>query len=162
MPNPAVNLVLRSATATDVPLILAFIRDLASYEQLMSDCHANEERVRATLFAEKPSAECLLAFADGEPAGFAVHFTNYSTFLAKSGLYLEDLYVKPSYRKRGIGRALFLHLAKLANDRGCGRFEWTVLDWNEPAIEFYQSMGARMMDEWRIFRLTGPALAKYA
>lgn len=156
------QLSLRSATVADVPLVLSFIRDLAAYEQLMSECHATEEQVRATLFGEKPAAECLLAFADSEAAGFAVHFTNYSTFLSRPGLYLEDLYVKPPYRKRGIGRALFLHLAKLANQRGCGRFEWTVLDWNEPAIEFYQSLGARMMDEWRIFRLTGPALEKYA
>ena len=156
------NLTLRSATSDDVSVIVAFIRDLAKYEQLSSECHATEEQVKATLFAERPSAECVLALADGEPAGFVVFFSNYSTFLARPGLYVEDLFVKPTFRKRGIGRALFLHLAKLANERKCGRMEWAVLDWNEPAIEFYHTLGAHELSDWRIFRLTGAALAKYA
>lgn len=156
------NLNLRAATSEDTALILGFIRDLAKYEQLSSECHATEEQIRATLFGERPSAECLLAFVDGEAAGFAVFFSNYSTFLARPGLYLEDLFVRPTFRKRGVGRALILHLAKVANQRSCGRMEWTVLDWNEPAIEFYRSLGAQEMEEWRIFRLTGPALAQYA
>lgn len=156
------NLTLRGANASDAALIVGFIRDLAKYEQLSSECHATEEQVRATLFGERAVAECLLAFADEEAAGFAVFFSNYSTFLARPGLYLEDLYVKPAFRKKGIGRALILHLAQLANERKCGRMEWTVLDWNEPAIEFYRSLGAQQLDEWRIFRLTGPALEQYA
>jgi GNAT superfamily N-acetyltransferase len=158
----AMNLTLRPATPDDAAIVLSFIRDLATYEQLMSECEATEDRVRATLLNKTSSAECVLAYADQEPAGFAVYFTNYSTFLAKPGLYLEDLFVKPAFRKQGIGRAILLHLAKLANQRGCGRMEWSVLDWNEPAIEFYQSLGARQMDEWRIFRLTGAELAKFA
>lgn len=156
------NLILRAATEADAALVLSFIRDLAKYEQLSSECLATEEAVRATLLAAQPAAECLLAFADGEPAGFAVYFSNYSTFLARPGLYIEDLFVRPAFRKRGIGRALILHLAKLANARKCGRMEWSVLDWNEPAIEFYRKIGAQQLDEWRIFRLTGPALAKYS
>lgn len=156
------NLTLRAATLNDTALILAFIRDLAKYEQLSSECHATEEQIRATLFGEHPAAECLLAFADQEPAGFAVFFSNYSSFLSRPGLYLEDLFVKPAFRKRGIGRALILHLAKLANARKCGRMEWTVLDWNEPAIEFYRSLGAQQLEEWRIFRLTGPSLEQYS
>jgi len=155
------NLTLRGAAPTDASLIVAFIRDLAKYEQLSSECSATEEQVLATLFAERPAAECILAFADEEPAGFVVFFSNYSTFLARPGLYLEDLFVKPAFRKKGIGKALILHLAKLANERNCGRMEWTVLDWNEPAIEFYRSLGAQEMGEWRIFRLSGPALAQY-
>lgn len=156
------NLTLRAATINDSALILNFVRDLAKYEQLSSECHATEEQIRATLFGETPRAECVLAFADNEPAGFAVFFSNYSTFLARPGLYVEDLFVKPAFRKRGVGRALIQHLAKLANDRKCGRMEWTVLEWNEPAIEFYRRMGAQQMEEWRIFRLAGPALAKYS
>lgn len=153
---------IRSATPADVPLILAFIRGLADYEKLGHEVEATEERLHATLFGAKPAAECLLAFAEGEPAGFAIHFTNYSTFLAKPGLYLEDLFVKPEFRGQGIGKALLLHCAKLANERGCGRMEWTVLDWNEPAIAFYESLGARRMREWQICRLTGEGLARYA
>jgi GNAT superfamily N-acetyltransferase len=156
------NVSIRAATATDTPLVLAFIRDLAKYEQLSSECHATEEQVRQTLFSDRPAAECLLAYVDNEPAGFAVFYTNYSTFLARPGLYVEDLFVKPTFRKRGVGRALMHHIAKLANQRKCGRMEWTVLDWNEPAIEFYRGLGAQPLEEWRIFRLTGSALAQYA
>lgn len=156
---------LRSATAADVPLILEFIRALADYEKLTHEVEATEEKLRATLFGEKPAAECILAFADDAnqtPAGFALFFTNYSTFLAKPGLYLEDLFVKPEFRGRGIGKALLLHVAKLANQRGCGRMEWTVLDWNQPAIHLYESLGARRLREWQICRLTGAALQQYA
>jgi GNAT superfamily N-acetyltransferase len=162
--NAAVmSLAIRSATAADVPLILSFIRALAEYEKLTHEVEATEGKLRATLFPEsgRGAAECAIAFASGEPAGFALFFSNYSTFLAKPGLYLEDLFVKPELRGRGIGKALLLHLAKLANTRGCGRMEWSVLDWNEPAIAFYESIGARRMREWQICRLTGPALAQY-
>lgn len=154
---------IRLAVAADVPLILTFIRGLADYEKLTHEVEATEEKLRATLFPVhgRPSAECVIAEQDGEPAGFALFFTNYSTFLAKPGLYLEDLFVFPHLRGRGIGKALLLHLAKLANARGCGRMEWTVLDWNEPAIAFYESIGAKRMREWQICRLTGEALTQY-
>jgi GNAT superfamily N-acetyltransferase len=155
---------IHAATAADVPLILRFIRDLAAYEQLLPEVKATEERLRATLFPRHgpPAAECLLAFCDDQPAGFAVFFPNYSTFLARPGLYLEDLFVEPALRGRGIGRALWQHCARLANDGGCGRMEWAVLDWNEPARDFYRKLGAIEMSQWRICRLTGPALARYA
>ncbi len=153
---------IRAATAADLPLILEFIRDLAAYERLLHEVEATEEKLRATLFGARPAAECLLAFTDqGTPAGFAVFFTNYSTFLAKPGIYLEDLFVKPEHRGHGLGKALLLHLAKLANDRGCGRMEWAVLDWNQPAIEFYESLGAERKMDWTICRLTGDRLARY-
>ena len=156
-------MLLRSATPADVPLILEFIRDLATYEKLLPEVEATEEKLCATLFGERPAAECVLAFAaGGEPAGFAIHFTNYSTFLAKPGLYLEDLFVKPAFRGHGIGKALLLHLARLANQRGCGRMEWAVLDWNKPAIDFYESLGAERKHDWTICRLSGERLARLA
>jgi GNAT superfamily N-acetyltransferase len=155
---------IRPATAADVSLILQFIRDLAAYDKLLPEIEATEERLRATLFpAEgRPAAECLLAFWDDRPAGFAVFFQNYSTFLARPGLYLEDLFVEPALRGRGIGRALWRHCAKLAQARGCGRMEWAVLEWNQPARDFYRKLGAVEMDAWRICRLAGPALARHA
>lgn len=155
---------IRSATAADVPLILQFIRDLAAYEKLLPEVEATEERLRATLFPAtgRPVAECLLAFWQDEPAGFAVVFHNYSTFLARPGLYLEDLFVPPARRGQGIGQALFRRCAQLAHARGCGRMEWAVLDWNEPAKGFYRSLGAVEMSDWRICRLVGPALARFA
>lgn len=157
------SLQIRPATVEDTPLILRFIRDLAEYEKLTHEVEATEERLRATLFPaeSRPLAECFLAFAGNEPAGFAIFFTNYSTFLAKPGLYLEDLFIRPEFRGRGIGKGLLLHLAKLANARGCGRMEWTVLDWNQPAIDFYESLGAVRKKEWQICRLTGDALEQY-
>jgi GNAT superfamily N-acetyltransferase len=161
---PAMPFHLRPATAADVPLILQLVRDLAAYEKLSHEVEATEEKLRAALFpASGPAtAECLLAFAeDNAPAGFAVYFTNYSTFLAQPGLYLEDLFVRPGFRGRGIGKALLLHVARLANQRGCGRMEWTVLDWNETALAFYQKLGATVRPDWRICRLTGPALERY-
>ncbi len=155
---------IRPATADDLAQILAFIRALADYEKLSGEVTADEAQLRATLFPTTgaPVAHGVLAFADGAPAGFAIYFFNYSTFLAQPGLYLEDLFVKPEFRGQGIGKALLLHLAKSANARGCGRMEWSVLDWNQPAIEFYESLGARRMKEWQICRLTGPALTQYA
>lgn len=156
-------LLIRPATANDTALILEFIRGLAAYEKLLDQVTATTDQLRATLFPVngRPAAECVLAFEDDHPAGFALFFTNYSTFLAKPGLYLEDLFVQPERRGRGIGKALLLHLAKLANTRGYGRMEWSVLDWNQPAIEFYESIGARRLREWQICRLTGAALEQY-
>ncbi len=155
---------IRAANAADIPLIFSFIRGLAEYENLGDTVTASPERLQATLFpAEgRPAAECVLAFQDEAPAGFAVYFTNYSTFLAQPGLYLEDLFVRPEWRGRGIGKSLLLHLARLANARGYGRMEWTVLDWNESAIAFYEALGARRMQEWQLCRLTGAALAQHA
>src|SRR3954469_23250583 len=154
--------VLRSATAADVPLILELIRSLAEYEKLAHEVVATEETLRRTLFGPTPAAQVVIAEVDARPAGFALYFFNYSTFLAKPGLYLEDLFVKPEFRGAGTGKALLLHLAKLANARGCGRMEWSVLDWNQPAIDFYEALGARRMKEWQICRLTGAALQQYA
>ena len=153
---------IRPAEAADVPLILAFIRGLAAYEKLLPEVTATEEKLRATLFGPQPAAECVLAFADGVPAGFAIFFTNYSTFLAQPGLYLEDLFVTPEFRGQGLGKALLLHLARLANQRGCGRMEWNVLDWNQPAIDFYEALGAERKTDWTLCRLTGDRLAQYA
>lgn len=154
---------IRPAVAADAPLILTFIRGLAEYEKLTHEVVATEEKLRTTLFPadHPPAAECRIADLDGAPAGFALFFTNYSTFLALPGLYLEDLFVLPALRGRGVGKALLLHLAQLANARGYGRMEWSVLDWNEPAIAFYESIGAVRKTEWQICRLTGPALAQY-
>ena len=158
------TLLIRPATDADVPLILQLVRDLAAFENLTHEVEATGEKLRTALFPAdgRPTAECLLAFTgDNTPAGFAVYFTNYSTFLAKPGLYLEDLFVRPEFRQRGIGKALLLHVARLANQRGCGRMEWTVLDWNESAQSFYKKLGATVRPDWRICRLTGAALAKY-
>jgi len=152
---------IRPAVRADTALIADFIRSLAAYERLSHEVEATPERLEATLFADPPAAHCVLAFAGAEPAGFAIYFFNYSTFLAKPGLYLEDLFVKPDHRGRGIGRALLLHLAGIARERGCGRMEWAVLDWNSPAIGFYQSIGARFMDDWKICRLAGRSLENF-
>jgi GNAT superfamily N-acetyltransferase len=156
---------IRAAGPADVPLILHLITALAEYEKLSSAVEATEAKLAASLFPAgqaAPAAHCILAEVDGAVAGFALYFFNYSTFLARPGLYLEDLFVKPEVRSRGLGKALLLHLAKIANQRGCGRMEWCVLDWNQPAIEFYESLGARRMKEWQVCRLTGAALAQYA
>jgi GNAT superfamily N-acetyltransferase len=156
---------IRSAQPGDLPAILALIRALADYEKLGHEVVASEARLGQSLFPAgpgKPDAFCVIADVDGTPAGFALYFFNFSTFLAQPGLYLEDLFVQPEFRGRGIGKALLLHLAKLANQRGCGRMEWCVLDWNRPAIEFYESLGAKRMKEWQVCRLTGPALQQYA
>lgn len=152
--------VIRSATKADIPVILGFIRALAEYEKLLDEVTASEEALTATLFGSLPRAEVILVEVVGKPVGFALFFHNYSTFLAKPGLYLEDLFVLPEYRGAGHGKALLLHLGRLAVDRGCGRFEWSVLDWNEPSIQFYRSLGAVPMSDWTIFRLTGDSLER--
>lgn len=159
---PDSGLRIAPATAADVPLILEFIRGLAEYERLAHACVATEERLRRTLFGPTPRAEVIIARLDGDPVGFALFFHNYSTFLAQPGIYLEDLFVRPEARGRGVGRALLAHLARLARARDCGRLEWAVLDWNNSAIGFYRGLGAAMMDDWRIFRLTGEPLARLA
>ena len=144
---------IRAATRDDVPVILQLIRDLATYERAPDEVTATEEQLAKVLFGERPAAEVLLAFENEAPIGFAVFFHNFSTWLARPGLYLEDLFVKPEARGKGYGRALLVHLAKIARDRGCGRMEWAVLDWNESAIQFYRALGALPMDEWTVFRL---------
>jgi GNAT superfamily N-acetyltransferase len=150
------------ATERDIPIILQMIRDLAEYERMSDEVVATPEGIRESLFGPRPEAEVIIASADGRPAGFALFFHNYSTFLGRRGLYLEDLFVKPAFRGRGIGKRLLAELARIAVDRGCGRFEWTVLDWNEPAIGFYKSLGAQSMDAWKIMRVTGDALTRLA
>ncbi|AHG89099.1 GCN5-related N-acetyltransferase [Gemmatirosa kalamazoonensis] len=145
-----------------MPLIVRFIRGLAEYERLLHECEATEEKIRASLFGPRPDAEVVIAEVDGEPAGFALFFHNYSTFLAQRGLYLEDLFVLPDHRGRGVGHALLEHLARLAVARECGRLEWWVLDWNEPAIRFYRSIGAVPMDQWTVQRVSGDALHRLA
>jgi GNAT superfamily N-acetyltransferase len=150
------------ATERDVPLILELINGLAVYEKLAHEVTATEAGLRETLFGARPAAEVIIAYAGETPAGFALFFPNYSTFLGKPGLYLEDLFVRPEYRGQGLGVALMKRLAAIALERGCGRFEWSVLDWNEPAIGFYKGLGARLMDGWSIVRMTGDALTKLA
>jgi GNAT superfamily N-acetyltransferase len=156
---PTDELDLRSAVPADVPLILRFIRELAAYERLEHEVVADEAGLATALFGPRPYAEVVLAEAGGEPAGFALFFHNFSTFVGRPGIYLEDLYVRPAMRGRGVGARLLAHLAALAVERGCGRLEWAVLDWNEPAIGFYRRLGARPMDEWTVFRLEGEALS---
>ena len=151
-----------AATEADVPLILTLVKALAEYERLSGDVVADEAKVRASLFGPTPSAEVVIARAGAEPVGFAIWFHNYSTFLGRRGLYLEDLFVTPEWRGRGIGRALLAHLARVAVARNCGRMEWSVLNWNEPAIGFYRSIGARPMNDWTVYRLTGDALTRLA
>lgn len=153
---------IRAAAERDVPLILQFIRDLAEYERLAHMVVCTEEQLRTVLFGERRYAEVILGEEDGVPAGFALFFHNFSTFLGRPGIYLEDLFVKPEMRGRGYGKALLARLARIAQERKCGRVEWAVLDWNEPSIKFYESLGARPLDEWRIFRLTGEALKTLA
>ncbi len=154
------EVMLRFATEEDVPLILRFIRELAEYERLAHACVATEEMVRETLFGAKPYAEVIIAEHEGEPAGFALFFHNYSTFLARPGIYLEDLYVRPELRGYGIGKALLARLASIARERDCGRLEWAVLNWNKSAIQFYRSLGALPQDQWTVYRVTGEALER--
>ena len=153
---------IRAAAEADVPLILQFIRDLAEYERLAHRVVATEESLRRSLFGSPRFAEVIIGEEDGAPVGFALFFHNYSTFLAQPGIYLEDLFVKPDARGRGYGKALLARLAQLARERGCGRVEWAVLDWNTPSIDFYKALGALSMDEWTVFRLTGEALEQLA
>lgn len=156
------NVSIQSASPADVPQILAMIQGLAEYEKLSHICTATVEQLHGTLFGGRPAAEVLLAREGEECVGFALFFPNFSTFLAKPGLYLEDLYVMPEARGRGIGFSLLRELARIARDRGYGRVEWSVLDWNEPAIGFYKKLGAVPMDEWTTFRLTGDAMGALA
>jgi GNAT superfamily N-acetyltransferase len=161
-PPNADTLLIRPAGRPDVPLILSFIRELAEYERLTHAVSATQEQLEHALFGPRPAAEVLIASLGDTPAGFALFFHNFSTFLAKPGIYLEDLFVRPAMRGKGIGRKLLAQLAKIACERDCGRVEWAVLDWNEPAIGFYKSLGANPMLDWRIFRLTGEPLKKLA
>ena len=156
------NFAIRPATVTDVPVILELIRALATYERAPNDVTATEDGLTEVLFGEKPAAEVLLAFENETAVGFAVFFHNFSTWLGRPGLYLEDLFVRPEDRGKGYGRALLIQLAKIARDRGCGRMEWAVLDWNEPAIQFYLKLSAKPMHEWTVFRLTRDEIAKLA
>ena len=156
------NFLIRPATSGDVPVILELIRALATYERAPNDVTATENELVEVLFDEKPSAEVLLAFENETAVGFAVFFHNFSTWLGRPGLYLEDLFVRPEHRGKGYGRALLIYLAKIARERGCGRMEWAVLDWNKPAIEFYRKLGAKPLDEWTVFRLTRDGIAKLA
>lgn len=156
------HFVIQPATEEDVPLILRLIRELAEYERAPNDAVATEAQLREVFFGEKPAAEVLLAFEDKEPVGFAVYFFNFSTWLGRPGLYLEDLFVRPELRGKGYGRALLERLARIAHERGCGRMEWAVLDWNEPAIQFYKKLGAKPMEEWTVFRLTREGIAALA
>ena len=153
---------IRPARVQDVPTILDLIRDLATYERAPNEVTATEEQLVDVLFGERPAAEVLLVFEGKLSVGFAVYFYNFSTWLGRPGLYLEDLFVKPEKRGKGYGRALLVELAKIARDRGCGRMEWAVLNWNEPAIKFYQALGAKPMNEWTVFRLTREEIAKLA
>ena len=159
---PSMTIRIERATERDVPVILQMIRDLAEYERMSDQVVATETGLRESLFSGQRDAEVLLAYADDKPAGFALFFHNFSTFVGRKGLYLEDLFVKPELRGAGIGKRLLVELARIAIERRCGRFEWSVLDWNEPAIGFYRKLGAVPMNEWTIFRVTGDALARLA
>lgn len=151
---------IRAATSNDVPVILSFIRGLAKYEKL--ECVATENSLQETLFGERRYAEVLIGSLDEAPAGFALFFHNYSTFLAKPGIYLEDLFVEPAYRCKGVGRGLLNQLIKIARDRNCGRLEWSVLDWNTPAINFYKRIGASILPQWHICRMTREQIDRLA
>jgi GNAT superfamily N-acetyltransferase len=153
---------LRPAAPADVPVIRHLIRELAEYERLLPEAVVTEADLRASLFGPRPFAEVLLAETGPNVAGFALFFHNYSTFLGKPGLYLEDLYVRPEFRRRGLGTMFFRRLAALAIERGCGRMEWSVLDWNEPALRFYRKIGASAMSDWTVQRLSGDALCRLA
>ena len=159
-PNPPFTI--RPAREADVPVILELIRELATYEKLLHEVTATEAGLRQRLFGPRPFAETLLAEADGQAVGFALFFHNFSTFLGKPGIYLEDIFVRPAFRGRGIGTAFFHELARLAVERECGRLEWAVLNWNEPALAFYRRLGARAMSEWTVERLTGDGILRLA
>ena len=156
------NFEICDATIADVPIILQLIRDLATYERAPNDVIATEKSLHEVLFGAEPAAKVVIAFENTEPVGFAVYFFNFSTWLGRPGLYLEDLFVKPEMRGRGYGRALLVHLAKIARDHNCGRMEWAVLTWNEPAIQFYKKLGAVPQEDWRVFRLTSDRIAELA
>ena len=155
-------LTITPASERDVPLVLSFIRKLAEYEKLSDQMVATEELLREGLFGPHRVAEVVLAYLAGEPVGFALYFHNFSTFVGRPGIYLEDLFVEPAHRGKGVGKALLIHVAKIAVERGCGRFDWAVLDWNTPSIDFYKSLGAVPLDDWTLFRLTGDTLHQVA
>jgi GNAT superfamily N-acetyltransferase len=156
------HLSVRGVREDEIELVLAFIRELADYERLAHEVRATADDIRAALFGPRPYAEAVIGCVDGEACGFALFFHNFSTFVGKPGLYLEDLYVRPAARGRGLGSYLLAWLARLALERGCGRFEWAVLDWNEPALKVYRSLGARAADDWTLHRVTGEALLQLA
>ena len=156
------SLAIRAARPDDSALIFALVRELADYEKLSGEVDATPERIAAALFAPEPRLFCDIAEWSGAPAGFAVWFLNFSTFRGRHGIYVEDIFVRPAFRGRGIGKALMARLAKRCVDKGWARFEWAVLDWNKPSIDFYRSIGAQVMNEWRICRLSGPALQAFA
>jgi len=153
---------IRPATEADVPVILSFVKQLAEYEKLAHEAVATDAAIRDTLFGNRRVAEVAIGYFEAKPVGFVLFFYNYSTFLGRPGLYIEDLFVEEAYRRRGFGRALLLHVARLAQERGCGRLEWSVLDWNEPAIEFYKKLGAVPMSDWTVYRITGDSLRRLA
>ena len=156
------NFKICDATVADIPIILQLIRDLATYERAPDHVVATEKGLHEVLFGAEPAAKVVIAFENTEPVGFAIYFFNFSTWLGRPGLYLEDLFVKPEVRGRGYGRALLVHLAKIARDHNCGRMEWAVLTWNEPAIQFYNKLGAGSLDDWRVFRLTSDGIGRLA
>ncbi len=160
--NAAAGIEIAPAEPADVPLILMFISELAEYERLAGEVVADERALRHALFGPHPAAYAVIARSGGEPAGFALYFHNFSTFLGKHGLYLEDLFVRPAFRGRAIGKALLAHLARIALERDCGRFEWAVLDWNRPARDFYEALGAQANPTWLGYRITGEALERLA
>jgi GNAT superfamily N-acetyltransferase len=162
MPNPQTSIRIEPAVKSQAPLILYFIRQLAEYEKLLDKVAADEARIEESLFGEKPCAEVLIAYLGDQPAGFAIYFSTYSTFLGQPGIYLEDLFVEPKFRGFGVGKALLVHLAKLTRERGGARLEWSVLNWNEPAIQFYKGLGATAQDAWTMYRVTGENLEKLA
>jgi GNAT superfamily N-acetyltransferase len=162
MPDNNPSITLRPAEVRDAGVILSFITELAAYEKLSHEVVATEDAIREHLFCERPVVEAIIAEYDDVPAGFALFFHSFSTFLGRTGIYLEDLYVTVDLRGKGIGKALLKRLAEIATERGCGRVEWAVLDWNEPAIQFYQSIGAAPMAEWQTYRLAGSALRDFA
>ncbi len=151
---------IRAATVADVPAILGLIRELAEYERLLDMVVATEASLQRSLFGPRPFAEALIAEVEGEAVGFALFFHNFSTFLGKPGVYLEDLFVRPAFRGRGLGKALLTRVARIAVERDCGRMEWSVLNWNEPAIRFYESLGAQPLSDWTMYRLTGDTLRR--
>lgn len=156
------EIIIKIANVNDVPLILSLIKELAEYEKLSHEVVATEQMLRETLFGNKSNIEALVGYLNDTPVGFALYFHNFSTFLGRKGIYLEDLYVKPEARGKGVGQKILVYLARLAKERDCGRLEWSVLDWNTPAIEFYKKIGAKPMDEWTVYRLTGKALDELA
>lgn len=156
------NFEIKTAKEQDIGIIFMFIKELAEYERLSHTVVATEDSLRQWLFGEHPMAEVILGYNNGQPVGFALFFHNFSTFEGKPGIYLEDLYVKPEYRGKGLGQELLRYLAKLTKERDCGRFEWTVLNWNEPAIQFYKKLGADLLKDWRICRVTGESLERLA